>query len=820
MSFEACYNRVKVLGEGAFGTAYLVSEKRNSSALHVAKEIRVQHLTQKQRELCLAEAEVLRRLSHANIIGYVDSFLEGTRLFIVMEYADNGDLASQIKQKKDEHTRFSEPEIMSVHLQLVLALQHCHGCKILHRDLKPMNVFLSKPWIVKLGDFGISKVLESTTAGAQTTVGTPLYLSPEICNGEPYGTKSDLWSLGVLTYELTALKVPFHATSLPALIMKVCSATPDPLPQQYSRDLEEIVHGFLEKEPRKRLSLNSVLSNPYARHHIERLLTRSREDFGKHAGGLISHQWSYDSQQGRRPSQPTQASGPGATSTRWGSHQDAAREEFLRNRQAALEAKQRNMGIGGGVGSSYLLQVPYAESDPPASRSPEPRPTRRRASSAPQEDGDYRTPPRRKSSKMDRALTEPQSPEESGEAFDHRAAVRRKAQQDKEAKELAHKQELEAARLEAFHDRVQAKQRRESERRLSHNSPAAPYGDPGLSPIRSPQPAGSDRRQELPEPPWTESVGEMTVDPKSLHVAAVPAVEVMAPPDLPVMSREQRELKELQDVLQASLESSQEAAAARPMGRSPPDQKEPDHEAQGLDLTLRPTDLAASLEPALSAEDTVRPHSPGLPARAEPPLVPATPPSPSAIAGPGNQLPAIHEQTHDSLSYSMTASVHDLKDSTLGLTKELEADNDVEGRARSAETGSAAPGSPEPFEEPSPTAKKLSSTPAEACSSCDGSGVSSLPPPAEATKPSSCNGNGGSNLPPPAEATKPAPAAVIADVLEQPPLLREARSESITIGLNVSSERKDGEGTGEGVTEPEQSDGEGSQTKRKCCTVM
>lgn len=799
MSFEAYYDRVNVLGEGAFGTAYLVSEKRNRSALHVAKEIRVQHLTQKQRELCLAEAEVLRRLSHANIIGYVDSFLEGTRLFIVMEYADNGDLASQIKDRKDEHTRFSESEIMSIHLQLVLALQHCHGCKILHRDLKPMNVFLKKPWIVKLGDFGISKVLESTTAGAQTTVGTPLYLSPEICNGEPYGTKSDLWSLGVLTYELAALKVPFQATSLPALIMKVCSATPDPLPQQYSWDMEEIVHGFLEKEPRKRLSLNSVLSNPYARHHIERLLERSREDYGKNAGGLISHQWSHDDfpPGRRRPSQATKAASPDANGRRLstGSHQDAAREEYFRNRQAALEAKQRNMGVVGNP-SSYLLQAPYADSDPPTSSSPEPRPTRRRASSAPQEDVDYRTP-RRRSSKMDRAMTEPQSPEQSSEAMDHRASVRRKAQQEKEAKELARKQELEAARLDAFQDRLQAKQRRESERRLSVDSPAAPNGDPSLSPVRSPQPASSDRRLELPEPPWTETSGEMTVDPKSLNTAAAaPALEevavgeVIPVPEKAVMSREQRELKDLQDVLQASLKSSREAPAA------PSDHKAPDHEAQGLDLTLHPTDLAASSpEPADSAESTLRLRSPGLSVGAEPPMLP------SNAAGPGNQeeiLPAIHEQTHDSLSYSITADLRDLKGSTLGLTKELEANNDAEGGSSPGGEHLAPLTSPEPLEEPSPTAKKLPPTPAEACSA----------------------GNGGRSGSPPPIVTKAATVAAIADVLEQPPPSREARNESITIGLNVSSEKKDTEDAEEAPREPEPSALPGSQKKPKCCAIM
>lgn len=400
---------------------------------------------------------------------------------------------------------------------------------------------------------------------------------------------------------------------------------------------------------------------------------------------------------------------------------------------------------------------------------------------------------------MDRARTESQSPEQSGEALDHRESVRRKAQQEKEAKELAHKQELEAARLEAFHDRLQAKQRRESESRLSVDSPAAPTGDPSLSPVRSPQPATSDRQQELPEPPWTETSGEMTVDPKSLNAAAAPAGEVVTPlPEKATMSREQKDLKELQDVLQASLECSRVAPAAQEMAlETSSDHKAPDHEAHCLDLTLHPTDLAASSEPDDSAESTLRPRSSGVPAGAEPPML-----SP-AVAGPGHQaLPAIDEQTHDSLSYSLTAELHDLKDSTLGLTKELEVNHGAEGGA-SPETGVhlAASSDPEPLEEPSPTAKKIPPTPAEACSPGNGGGGSSPPPTSEVI-------------------AQAATVAAIADVLEQSPPSREARSESITIGLNVSSEKKDSEGADEGLREPEPSTIRGSEKKPKCCAIM
>jgi NIMA (never in mitosis gene a)-related kinase len=94
-----------------------------------------------------------------------------------------------------------------------LAIKHCHDKKILHRDLKSQNLFLTKVGILKLGDFGIARVLSDTRSKARTVIGTPYYLSPEIIRSEGYSFKSDIWSLGVLLYEIAALQVPFNADS-------------------------------------------------------------------------------------------------------------------------------------------------------------------------------------------------------------------------------------------------------------------------------------------------------------------------------------------------------------------------------------------------------------------------------------------------------------------------------------------------------------------------------------------------------------------------------------------------------------------------------
>merc|ERR1719240_238954 len=168
-SFDESYDRKKLLGEGAFGSAFLVQKKDGKGPLLVAKAIRVNHLKEKEKASALAEAETLKKMSHSNIVAYVGCFIEGVKLYILMEYADGGDLATAIKSREEEKSLFREREIMVLFVQLALALHHVHSRKILHRDLKPLNVFLTRKGVVKLGDFGIARILETATAGARTT---------------------------------------------------------------------------------------------------------------------------------------------------------------------------------------------------------------------------------------------------------------------------------------------------------------------------------------------------------------------------------------------------------------------------------------------------------------------------------------------------------------------------------------------------------------------------------------------------------------------------------------------------------------------------
>eukprot|EP00928_Gymnodinium_smaydae_P028809 TRINITY_DN21873_c0_g1_i1.p1 TRINITY_DN21873_c0_g1~~TRINITY_DN21873_c0_g1_i1.p1 ORF type:complete len:954 (-),score=181.30 TRINITY_DN21873_c0_g1_i1:178-3039(-) len=346
--FKSKYKKIQLLGQGSFGAAYLVQQRGTPEVRLVAKEVRLGHLSEKEREATLAEAELLRQVAHPSIVGYVESFFEGTRLHIVMEYADGGDLAGKIRQKREEEETMRESRIMLIVAQLLLALQHIHARKILHRDLKPMNIFLTKRDEVKLGDFGVAKLLEGSAAGAQTQIGTPLYLAPEVLKQETYGTKSDLWSLGVVTYELAALVVPFTAVSLPAVAMRILEGDPDPLPGRYSEHLSWVTMGLLRKNPNERLGCGDLLAAASVQHYVQAVeakLFRRRSSRRKEE--KVSSSRSKEEQEAARQQQEAlqlkqmQLQQQKELERAQAQAREDAREQYFRNRQVAMEAKRR-----------------------------------------------------------------------------------------------------------------------------------------------------------------------------------------------------------------------------------------------------------------------------------------------------------------------------------------------------------------------------------------------------------------------------------------------------------------------------------------------
>ncbi|XP_039254767.2 serine/threonine-protein kinase Nek8-like isoform X1 [Styela clava] len=254
------YTKINLVGQGAFGSVYLCSRKTDKKLL-ILKEIPMDAMTAEERGAARNEVQILKVLSHPNIIQYYENFLDGTRLVIAMEYAQGGTLYQYLKKQT---SLLGEEEVLHLFVQILTALQHIHAKNILHRDLKTENILLDrKSRVCKVSDFGISKVLTTKTK-AMTVVGTPCYISPELCEGKAYNQKSDMWALGCMLYELIALRRAFEATNLPALVNKITKAHYNTnFPKLYSNPLMNLLKRLLSLNPDLRPCVVDIMAEPF-----------------------------------------------------------------------------------------------------------------------------------------------------------------------------------------------------------------------------------------------------------------------------------------------------------------------------------------------------------------------------------------------------------------------------------------------------------------------------------------------------------------------------------------------------------------------------
>mmetsp|Transcript_43811 Transcript_43811/g.126560 ORF Transcript_43811/g.126560 Transcript_43811/m.126560 type:complete len:376 (+) Transcript_43811:113-1240(+) len=262
---ERGYKAVRPLKSASGHAAiFRVQEAEDEGAEpYVAKVVSLIALDAKGRASAQQEVSLLKGLSaHPNLIAYRQSFMEEPgQLFIVMSLADGGDLRCVVTECLSQKFTIPEPVVLSWVRQTLCGLQHLHGLGVVHRDLKSSNIFLcQRRQRVRIGDFGISRVLEST-AFATSCVGTPAYMSPELMRNERYDYHVDMWALGCICFELCTLKLPFAANSLLELACQVMEA--DPAWSHwvgYSEDLRFTASRLLMKEADARPTATQLLS--------------------------------------------------------------------------------------------------------------------------------------------------------------------------------------------------------------------------------------------------------------------------------------------------------------------------------------------------------------------------------------------------------------------------------------------------------------------------------------------------------------------------------------------------------------------------------
>ena len=249
---------IKELGKGSYGTVYTVKSNINSN-VYVMKKMELNHLNARQQIECHREVSILKKVNHKNIIKYYSSFLEKEILYIIMEYAELGDLYSLIKHYKKHSKFFSETDLWKISFEVLTGLDYLHSHNIIHRDIKCLNLFITKDRHIKIGDLGVSAFTSSVDNLHYTRVGTPLYISPELVKQKPYNYKTDIWSFGCSLYHLACLEPPFTGGNLIVLGNNIVKGVPKALPNQYSNEFKSFVDKMLEKKADKRPSAKEAL---------------------------------------------------------------------------------------------------------------------------------------------------------------------------------------------------------------------------------------------------------------------------------------------------------------------------------------------------------------------------------------------------------------------------------------------------------------------------------------------------------------------------------------------------------------------------------
>ena len=280
------YKIIKLIGKGSFGEVYKVSKDNKFYALKIYQiknedatsskenlenlksiENEIKILSQLDNPFIVKLYEVFSLNQNYELLDYKGEEKDDTQMMcLVLELCENGDLNDKIREKKQKNERFSENEILQYFYEILHGLSYLHKNRVIHRDLKTLNIFLTENNHIKIGDFGVSKKLINNNIYAYTFVGTPYYLSPEICLNKPYDEKSDVWSLGVVLYEMITLNKPFDSESQMGLFMKILKGKPAPInntiKHSYSQKLINlIIENLLDKDPLTRYSIQQTINS-------------------------------------------------------------------------------------------------------------------------------------------------------------------------------------------------------------------------------------------------------------------------------------------------------------------------------------------------------------------------------------------------------------------------------------------------------------------------------------------------------------------------------------------------------------------------------
>lgn len=261
------YHVIELVGEGSFGKVY--KGRRKYTGQTVAMKFIMKHgKSEKDIQSLRQEIEILRKLKHENIIEMLDSFETQQEFCVVTEFAQ-GELFEILEDDKS----LPEEQVQAIAKQLVRALYYLHSNRIIHRDMKPQNILIGSGSVVKLCDFGFARAMSTNTVVLRSIKGTPLYMAPELVREQPYNHTVDLWSLGVILYELFVGQPPFYTNSVYALIRHIVK-DPVKYPDDMGPNFKSFLKGLLNKVPQNRLTWPALLEHPFVKESSDELEAR------------------------------------------------------------------------------------------------------------------------------------------------------------------------------------------------------------------------------------------------------------------------------------------------------------------------------------------------------------------------------------------------------------------------------------------------------------------------------------------------------------------------------------------------------------------